>query len=99
MPPFATGCGSTEPLDIRAHIRKAPIIPDTIDALDALEVLRQAEVPMALVHDEYGHFDGVVTPADILDAIAGAFRSDEGEAEPEAVQREDGSWPAGCRPT
>jgi putative hemolysin len=47
---------------------------------------------MALVHDEYGHFDGVVTPADILDAIAGAFRSDEGEAEPEAVQREDGSW-------
>jgi putative hemolysin len=81
-----------EPLDIRAHIRKAPIIPDTLDALDALEVLRKAEVPMALVHDEYGHFDGVVTPADILDAIAGAFRSDEGEAEPEAVQREDGSW-------
>jgi putative hemolysin len=81
-----------EPLDIRKHIRKAPIIPDTLDALDALEVLRQAEVPMALVHDEYGHFDGVVTPADILDAIAGAFRSDEGEAEPEAVQREDGSW-------
>jgi putative hemolysin len=81
-----------EALDIRNHIRKAPIIPDTLDALDALEVLRQAEVPMALVHDEYGHFDGVVTPADILDAIAGAFRSDEGEAEPEAVQREDGSW-------
>ena len=81
-----------EPLDIRAHIRKAPIIPDTLDALDALEVLRRAEVPMALVHDEYGHFDGVVTPADILDAIAGAFRSDEGTAEPEAMQREDGSW-------
>ena len=81
-----------EPLDIRAHIRKAPIIPDTLDAIDALEVLREAEVPMALVHDEYGHFDGVVTPADILDAIAGAFRSDEHEEEPEAVQREDGSW-------
>ncbi len=81
-----------EPLDIRVHIRRAPIIPDTLDALDALEVLRQAEVPMALVHDEYGHFDGVVTPADILDAIAGAFRSDEGTAEPEAMQREDGSW-------
>jgi putative hemolysin len=48
---------------------------------------------MALVHDEYGHFDGIVTPADVLDAIAGAFRSDEGEAgEPEAVQRQDGSW-------
>jgi putative hemolysin len=80
------------PLDIRAHVRPAPVIPDTLDALDALNVLREADVPMALVHDEYGHFEGVVTPADILDAIAGAFRSDEGNAEPEAVQREDGSW-------
>jgi putative hemolysin len=74
-------------------VRTAPVIPDTLDALDALTVLREAEVPIALVHDEYGHFDGIVTPADVLDAIAGAFRSDEGETgEPEAVQREDGSW-------
>jgi putative hemolysin len=81
------------PLDVRAHLRRAPMIPDTLDALDALEVLRRAEVPMALVHDEFGHFEGILTPADILDAIAGAFRSDEGaNAEPEAVQREDGSW-------
>ncbi len=81
-----------KPLDVRAHVRLAPVIPDTLDALDALNVLREADVPMALVHDEYGHFEGVVTPADILDAIAGAFRSDEGAAEPEAVQRDDGSW-------
>jgi len=81
-----------QPLDLRASIRPAPVIPDTLDALDALNVLREAEVPMALVHDEYGHFEGVITPADILDAIAGAFRSDEPEGEPEAVQREDGSW-------
>jgi putative hemolysin len=47
---------------------------------------------MALVHDEYGHFEGVVTPADILDAIAGAFRSDEESSEPDAFQRDDGSW-------
>jgi putative hemolysin len=81
-----------KPLDVRAHVRRAPVIPDTLDALDALNVLREADVPMALVHDEYGHFEGVVTPADILDAIAGAFRSDEGTADPEAVQRDDGSW-------
>jgi putative hemolysin len=81
-----------EPLNLRAHVRVAPVVPDTLDALDALNVLREAEVPMALVHDEYGHFEGVVTPADILDAIAGAFRSDEETSEPEAVQREDGSW-------
>jgi putative hemolysin len=81
-----------EPLDLEAHVRPAPVVPDSIDALDALNVLREAETPMALVHDEYGHFEGVVTPADILDAIAGAFRSDEGHDEPEAIQREDGSW-------
>src|SRR3954466_3089085 len=81
-----------EPLDIRKHIRKAPIIPDTLDALDALEVLRQAEVPMGLVHDEYGPFGCGGTPAGTLDAIAGGVGADEGEAEPEAVQREDGSW-------
>jgi len=83
---------SGKPLDIRRAVRAAPIIPDTLDALDVLNVLREAEVPMGLVHDEYGHFEGLVTPADILDAIAGAFRSDEETGEPEAVQREDGSW-------
>jgi len=83
---------SGKPLDIRRAVRAAPIIPDTLDALDVLNVLREAEVPMGLVHDEYGYFEGVVTPADILDAIAGAFRSDEETREPEAVQRDDGSW-------
>jgi putative hemolysin len=81
-----------DPVDLRRYIRQAPVVPDQIDALEALGVLREAAVPMALVHDEYGHFEGLVTPADILDAIAGAFKSDEGTTEPEAVQREDGSW-------
>ncbi|MDH7796095.1 MULTISPECIES: hemolysin family protein [unclassified Beijerinckia] len=88
LAPMLTG-GAFNP---RAHVRKAPEFPDVLDALDALQALRQAEVPMALVHDEHGHFDGIVTPADILDAIAGAFRSDEGSNDPEAVLREDGSW-------
>jgi putative hemolysin len=88
LTPLLAGGG----IDVRACIRQAPVVPDTLDALDALSVLRKAEVPMALVHDEYGHFDGVVTPADILDAIAGAFRSDMEAEEPEAVQRGDGSW-------
>ncbi len=47
---------------------------------------------MALVHDEYGHFEGVVTPADVLEAIAGGFRADADTAEPGAVRRDDGSW-------
>ncbi len=80
-------------LDLKALTRKAPVIPDLMDAMDALAVLRSAEVPLALVHDEYGHLDGIVTPGSILATLAGAFAHDldEGE-EPPCVEREDGSW-------
>jgi putative hemolysin len=80
------------PLNIEEKLRAATILPDTLYALDALQMLRQADVPMACVHDEYGHFEGIVTPADILDAIAGAFKTGEPEEEPAALRREDGSW-------
>ena len=81
------------PLDLRALCRKAPVIPDLMDAMNALTVLRNAEVPLALVHDEYGHLDGIVTPGSILAALAGTFAHDieQGE-EPPLVEREDGSW-------
>lgn len=79
-------------LDLRQLVRKAPFVVDQIDAMDALDALRRAEVPMALIHDEYGHFEGIVTPANLLAAIAGEFASDAepGEA-PNIVEREDGS--------
>jgi len=83
---------SDQPINVRAHLRQAPIVPDTTDALDVLETLRDAEVPMALIHDEYGHFEGIVTPADVLEAIAGVFRSDVEVGETYAVPRDDGSW-------
>ena len=79
-------------LDLRALARPAPAVPDTADALSVLATLREAAVPMALVHDEYGNFEGVVTPTDLTEAIVGVFRADLGEEEPKAVQREDGSW-------
>jgi putative hemolysin len=68
------------------------LIPDTTDALHALETLLEAEIPTALIHNEYGGFEGIVTPADVLEAIAGAFRSDINGEEPPAVRRADGSW-------
>jgi putative hemolysin len=79
------------PLDLRALMRGAPVVPDQMDAMDALAVLRDAEVPMAFVHDEYGHFDGLVTPADLLAALAGAFASNA-DTDPPLVERDDGSW-------
>ncbi len=81
------------PLDLRALARPAPVIPDLLDAMDALRALRDADIPIALVHDEYGHFEGIVTPADLLAAIAGEFRSDvDAGSDPPAVERADGSW-------
>ena len=80
------------PLDLRLMARKAPVIPDVMDAMDALSVLRSAEVPLALVHDEYGHLDGIVTPGSILAALAGSFASDVEDDDPPLVEREDGSW-------
>lgn len=78
--------------EINSYIRKAPVIPETSDALTVLAVLRNAEVPMALIHDEYGDFEGLVTPADLLEAIAGTFKSDTEGLDPYAVERDDGSW-------
>src|SRR5262245_7917743 len=78
--------------DLRQHMRPAPTVPDTADALDVLDAIKESTVHMALVHDEYGQFEGVVTNADILEAIVGDFRTEEGPPEPEAVQRDDGSW-------
>jgi putative hemolysin len=79
-------------LDIRSLMRKAEIVPDQLDAMDALEILRFADVPMLLVHDEYGHFEGIVTPNDLLSAIAGEFASDQEQGSaPNIVTLDDGS--------
>jgi len=82
-----------KPIDLGRLSRNAPVIPDLMDAMDALAVLRSADVPLALVHDEYGHFDGIVTPGSILAALAGTFAHDveQGE-EPPLLERDDGSW-------
>lgn len=79
-------------LELTGLMRKAEIIPDQRDAMDALELLRKSEVPMLLVHDEYGHFEGIVTPNDLLSAIAGEFISDQEQGSAaNIVKLDDGS--------
>lgn len=81
-----------ETVSIRAMMRRVEVVPDQLDAMDALRVLQSSEVAMALVHDEYGHFEGLVTPVDLLTAIVGTFVSDQEEGDlPQVVEREDGS--------
>jgi putative hemolysin len=83
---------SGAPLDLRALMRKPPVVPDVADSMAVLTALRDSGVPIAFVVDEYGHFEGLVTPADLLAAIAGEFRSDLDEGEdPAIIRRDDGS--------
>jgi putative hemolysin len=58
-------------LSIAETLRQPQIIPDTATALDALERLKRDTIGLALVMDEYGSFEGVVTAADVLSAIVG----------------------------
>jgi len=77
--------------DLRALVQEAPIVMDTADSLHVLREIRSSRVHMALVFDEYGHFEGIITPGDVLEAIIGAFQEEE-EDEPAIVTRADGSY-------
>ena len=81
-----------EPVVLSDLLHRAEVVPDQLDAVDALRVLQQADVAMAMVHDEYGHLDGIVTPVDLLTALVGDFASDQdpGDA-PGIVERADGA--------
>lgn len=67
-------------------------VPDSMAALKVLEMIKSSGVHVALVIDEYGGLLGMVTLYDILTAIVGEIPTEGLEAEPEIVQREDGSW-------
>lgn len=79
-----------EGFDLRDVLREAPVVRDGQGALDVIENLRRSPAHMVLVYDEYGHFEGIITPMDVLQAITGDFLED-GEAEPKVVTRQDGS--------
>jgi len=79
-----------EALDIRALLREVPVVSDRTEALDVLEILQKSEHHMALVYDEYGHFEGIITSGDVLKAITGAVASSDHD-EPAIIERADGS--------
>ncbi len=74
-------------------VAKQPIyVSADMPSLKLIEQFRATRVHMAIVVDEYGDLEGVVTPTDILISIAGDVPDGEFEEDPEAVRREDGSW-------
>jgi putative hemolysin len=83
---------SDRKFDLRAALRPPLYLPSTVTALRALEMFRKSGEPMALVVDEYGDFEGIVTLTDILETLVGDIASPGEEADPAVVTREDGSW-------
>lgn len=79
-----------EAFDLTSVMEQPEVVREGMGALEVLERLRAAPTRMLFVYDEYGHFEGMVTPMDLLEAITGEFADGEVE-EPKLTTRADGS--------
>lgn len=79
-------------VDISAAIKPPLFVPETISAMQLLETLKKNRAELALVIDEYGEIEGIVTLSDVLGALVGDVSIIDQNHEVDAVQREDGSW-------
>ncbi len=83
-----------EPIDIKKFLRKPLLIPESLHALELLKLFKKSGeyVHMALVLDEYGSIEGLITLNDVLEAIVGDIPAIDEPDEPKAVKRKDGTW-------
>jgi putative hemolysin len=80
------------PLELRSILQTPLFVPETTSALRMLALFKEQKRHIALVTDEFGGIQGVVTHNDILEAVVGVIPSAGEPASPGAVRREDGSW-------
>ncbi|TKT69861.1 TerC family protein [Aquamicrobium sp. LC103] len=78
-------------IDLARSLRQPLVVHESVTALRVIEQLRKSPLQMAVIVDEYGALEGIATPTDILEAIAGDFPEEDEEALV-AEQAEDGSW-------
>lgn len=79
-------------LDLTASAREPIYVPRSMPALKVLEAFKKEKMTIALVIDEFGGIDGLVTLNDILQHIVGEIALGDEAPDDEAVRREDGSW-------
>jgi putative hemolysin len=79
-------------IELRSLTREALFVPDSMPAVQLLESFRGSHKHVALVMDEYGAVEGLVTVTDLLTAIVGELPGDASEAAGSFVSRADGSW-------
>ncbi|MBD2016431.1 HlyC/CorC family transporter [Microcoleus sp. FACHB-53] len=87
-----TDCLATKPLDLTKALQRPVYVPESTPGLKILELFKQSGTQMAIVVDEYGVIQGLVTLNDILEEIVGDIPSIDQVDEPQAVRRDDGSW-------
>ena len=80
-----------QPFDLTEGLQPALFVPETLSGMELLENFRTSNAHIALVIDEYGEIQGLITLQDLLEAITGEFGAPDDENS-WAVQREDGSW-------
>jgi putative hemolysin len=80
------------PIDLRALAQPAGFVPDSVTVMDLLEHFKRNRSELALVVDEYGEIEGLVTLNDVLEALVGDLPALDEEANQDIVRRDDGSW-------
>ena len=78
-------------INIRDMLIDVPVVGDKMAALDVISALRKSPAHMVLVYDEHGHFEGIITPMDVLEIITGEFL-DETDQEQKYILSDDGSY-------
>jgi len=79
-------------VDLRLLLQPPLLVPESMPALKVLELFKTSGTHIALVIDEYGGLLGMVTLFDILKSIVGVLPQNAGDLQPQAFQRDDGSW-------
>jgi putative hemolysin len=77
--------------DLRSYIRPAQFVPETMNGYNVLELFRKSQLFYAIITDEYGNIQGMITMNDLMEALVGNFIEPNEENE-QIIQREDGSW-------
>jgi putative hemolysin len=80
-----------QPIDLKAIVDPPLFVPETMTLMKLLEQFKRTHLPVALVVDEFGGVEGLVSLADVVGSIVGELPPQPGQ-EPAVVRREDGSW-------
>ena len=85
-------CLGDEDMNLTSVMKSSLFVPESRSALEVLEVFKSSATHLALIVNEYGSIEGLVTTNDILEAIVGDIAPANPQFESYATQREDGSW-------